>query len=97
MLLAFWQLDNQQTDEAADDARQCASLIPQLKDPADQAQSWRELYLYYRLAKDDKNAQPAYDQATLLLTNLKDTDGLQKLEALKEKLDKNAQEPQTPQ
>jgi tetratricopeptide (TPR) repeat protein len=95
LLLAFWQLGNNPT-VAEDNARQSAALISQLKDPADQAQSWTQLYLFYRLAKDDKNAPSAYEQAKLLLTNLKDQDGLKKLQQLKEGLDKRDAAKQTP-
>jgi len=96
LMLAFWQFDNQQIDEATNNAKQSAALIPQLKDPAEQAESWGQLYLFYRLVKDDKAAQSAYDQSKLLLTNLKDQDGLKKLEELKNDLDKKAAAKQTP-
>jgi tetratricopeptide (TPR) repeat protein len=96
LTLAFWQLNAQQTDDAKKSAAQSANLIAQMKEPSEQAQSWGEMYAFYRLVKDDKAAQSAYDQAKLLLTNLKDQDGLKKLEDLKNGLDKNATAKQTP-
>jgi hypothetical protein len=89
-------LGNKQTDEAKNTAKQAAALIPQLKTPEDQAQSWGILYLLYRLIKDDKEAQSAYDQSKQILTTLKDQDGLKKLQQLKDGLDKKAAAEQTP-
>lgn len=94
--LAFWLLNTKQTDAAKTAAQQSASFIPQLKTPEDQAQSWGILYLFYRLVKDDKEAQSAYDQSKLLLTNLKDEGGLKKLQQLKDGLDKRDEAKQTP-
>jgi len=96
LTLAFWQLNDQQTDEAKNNAKQSAALIPQLKDPAEQAQSWGEIYVFYRLVKDDKAAQSAYDQSKLLWTNLKDQDELNKLQKLKDDMDKEAKADQAP-
>jgi tetratricopeptide (TPR) repeat protein len=94
--LAFWLLGAQQADAATTAAQQSAALIPQLKTPESQAQSWGFLYLFYRLSKDDAKAQSAYDQSKQILTTLKDEDGLKKLQQLKDNLDKKAAAKQTP-
>ncbi|MEO6908056.1 MAG: tetratricopeptide repeat protein [Abditibacteriaceae bacterium] len=96
LTLAFWQLNIHQTDEAKSNAKHSADLIPQLKNPAEQVQSWEQLYLFYRIINDDKETQNAYDQAQQILTNLKDEDGLKRLQQLKDGLDKNAKDKQTP-
>lgn len=94
--LAFWLLGDNQTDVAKTAAQQSAALIPQLNTPESKAKSWGVLYLFYRLIKDDKNAQSAFDQSKLLLTTLKDEEGLKKLQQLKEGLDKRDAAKQTP-
>jgi len=93
--LGFMQIHTQQASAALQNAAKAKALIPQFKNPAQQADGWINLYLLYAVAGDKKQSQSSYTQAHDLLSQLKDNAGLQSLEQLKAKVDKSAASAQT--